>query len=160
MIKHIFAISATALAIGLVPVAAAQAASAGSTPRPLPSPCRTFSARSADRVLGLSRRVHPRERQSTTSNSRACVATHGSRKLAVLVSWHSPGSLGSGWRCYRESRLGPVGRACVSTTRSHGSVLVFRKHGLYVIDAVNITLGHRARRLVQFGLPQYKALRA
>jgi hypothetical protein len=160
MIRHAGAISAVTIAIGLASVAIAPGASAAAAPRPLPNPCKTFSAQAADNVLGLSRRVHPREHLTSASGVKICLASHGGRRLGVQVTWHNPGGPGRGNRCYRESRLGPAGRVCVSTTKTHFSGLEFRKHGLYVVDAINITLGHRGQRLVRFAIPQYKALRA
>jgi hypothetical protein len=160
MIRKALAITAAAIAVGLVPAAAQSASAATAVPRPLPNPCKTFSAHAADSVLGLSRRVHPREHLTSATGVKFCIARHGGRQLGVQVTRDNPGSPGRGFRCHRAPRLGPAGRVCVSTTRTHFSGLEFRKHGLYVIDGINITLGDRGQRLVRFALPQYKAFRA
>jgi hypothetical protein len=166
MIRHISAVGITALAVGLVPLAAAQAASAqgASAPaaKPLPNPCHTFTARSADALLQVSSRTHLSEKLGSNKNPAGltCTIQHGKTRLFVEVS-RQEGGTGSEENCYPSPKLGRDSLLCVSNAKSPAfSFALFHKDGLWVSDSINVRVPDKGQRLYEFALPQYKSFKA
>jgi hypothetical protein len=160
MIRQVTAAVVAALAVGLAPLASAQAAVAA--PKPLPNPCRTFTVKAADTLLRVSSGTHLRERLSVTTvpyTIRTCTVTHGKAKLTVQTQRH-PGAFGMGFNCYKRPKLGSYGTICVSSQKTiKFTFVVFHKDGVYVSDGINATLPRKGARLYQFALPQYHAFK-
>jgi hypothetical protein len=165
MIRRLSVVAVASLAVGLGPVAAAQAATAPArTAHPaaastLPNPCHTVTRTSVRTLMrtGAHARLTERQRRFTKPIVyRQCVIRHARQKLVVQVQ-HRAGGLGGPFNCYQRPRLGSKGQVCVSASKSlHFSFVVFRKHGIYVSDGLNATLPHHGRRLVTFAVAQYR----
>jgi hypothetical protein len=161
MIKQVSAAALAALAISLAPLASAQAAAPAAS-RPLPNPCRTFTAKSADALFGLGRHARLSEKltRTRTPAARTCTVRHARQKL-VVVTQRQAGGFGMGFNCYKRPKLGSYGQICVSAVKKvHFSFVVFRKHGGYGSDGINATLPNKGRRLYRFALAQYRTFRA
>jgi hypothetical protein len=161
MIKHVSTLALAALAIGLAPLASAQAAATPAA-KPLPNPCHTFTARSADALLQVGSRTHLSEKlgSSTSPAARTCTIRHGKTKLAVEVS-RQEGGTGSEETCYPYPKLGRDSLLCVSNAQSPPfSFVVFHKDGLWVGDGINVRVPHKGKRLYEFALAQYKSFKA
>jgi len=166
MIRHISAVALTALSVGLVPFASAQAASAQAAAppavKPLPNPCLTFTARSADALLQVSSRTHLPEMLGSSKNpaARTCTIRHGKTRLIVSVS-RQEGGTGSEENCYPYPKLGRDSLLCVSNAQSPPfSFALFRKDGLWVADGINVRVPDKGQRLYEFALPQYESFKA
>jgi hypothetical protein len=160
MIRHISAVAVTALAIGLAPLASAQAATAPAA-KPLPNPCQTFTARSADALLQLSSRTHLSEKLGSSNNpsARTCTIRHGKTTLVVEVS-RQEGGTGSEETCYRNPKLGRDSLLCVANAQSPPfSTVLFRKDGLWIGDGINVRVPDKGKRLYEFALAQYKSFK-
>jgi hypothetical protein len=160
MIKHVSAMAFAALAIGLAPLASAQAAGVPAA-KPLPNPCSTFTVKSARALLVVGSRTHLPEKLGSTKNPRArtCTIRHRKTKLVVEVS-RQEGGTGSEEKCYMHPKLGHEGLLCVSNAKSSPfSFVVFRKHRLWVSDGINLRIPHKGRRLYEFALLQYQSFK-
>lgn len=156
MIKQVAAAVLASLAVGLAPLASAQAATAA--PKPLPNPCKTFTVKSARTLLRVGPHVGLTEKLGRGKHppSRSCTIKHGKTRLFVGVQ-RQKGGTGSGETCYKRPKLGSDGMVCVSNKNSPPfSFVVFHKHGIWVSDSLNLRLANKGARLVTFALPQYK----
>jgi hypothetical protein len=157
VIKNISAVSFAVLAIGLAPVTLAQAAATPAA-KPLPNPCQTFTAKSAEALLQVTRRTHLSETLGRTKDpaARTCTIRHGKTRFVVQVS-RQKGGTGSEEKCYGYPKLGRGSLLCVSNAQSSPfSFVVFRKHHLWIGDGINVRVPHKGKRLYQFALAQYK----
>jgi len=160
VIKNISAGALAVLAIGLAPVTLAQAAATPAA-KPLPNPCQTFTAKSADALLQVTRRTHLSERLGTSKDpvGRTCTIRRGKTRLVVEVS-RQEGGTGSEENCYRYPKLGRGSLLCVSNARSSPfSFVVFRKHRLWIGDGINVRVPHNGKRLYEFALAQYQGFK-
>jgi hypothetical protein len=161
MIKHVSAVAIAALGIGLAPLASAQAAAAPAA-KPLPNPCHTFTARSADALLQVSSRTQLSEKlgRSTSPAARTCTIRHGKTRLVVAVS-RREGGTGMDETCYPYPKLGRDNLLCVSNAQSPSpfSFVVFRKDHLWLGEGINVRVPHKGKRLYEFALAQYKSFK-
>jgi hypothetical protein len=160
MIKHISAVALAALAIGLAPFTLAQAAATPAA-KPLPNPCQTFTAKSAQALLQVSRRTHLPEKLGSSKDptARTCTIRHGKKRLIVEVS-RQEGGTGSEENCYQYPKLGRDSLLCVSNAESPAfSFVVFRKHRLWIGDGINVRFPHKGKRLYEFALAQYNSFK-
>jgi hypothetical protein len=161
MIKHKSAVALAALAIGLAPLASVHAA-ATTAAKPLPNPCDTFTANSADALLQVSRRTHLSEKLGSSTNpaARTCTIRHGKTRLVVEDS-RQEGGTGSEENCYPYPKLGRDSLLCVSNAQSPPfSFVMFRKEGLWIGDGINVRVPHKGKRLYEFALAQYKSFKS
>jgi hypothetical protein len=155
VIRNVSAVALAVLAIGLGPVTLAQAAATPAA-KPLPNPCQTFTAKSAEALLQVSRRTHLSETLGSSKDpaARTCTIRHGKTRLVVAVS-RREGGTGSEENCYRYPKLGRGSLLCVSNAQSSPfSFAVFRKHHLWIGDGINVRVPHKGRRLYKFALAQ------
>jgi hypothetical protein len=157
MLKRVSAVAVVVSAIGLAPMASAQAASLPAA-KALPNPCHTFTVKSARVLLGVSSRTRLTEKLGSSKNpaARTCTIQHRKTRLVVSVS-RQKGGTGSDEKCYSYPRLGRGSLLCVSNTTSPSfSFALFHKHRLWVADGINVRLPHKGKRLYQFALAQYQ----
>ena len=160
MLKHVSVAAIAAFAIGLVPLASAQAAAVPAA-NPLPNPCHTFTVKSARALLAVSSRTHLPEKLSSSTNPRArtCTIQHGKARLFVEVS-RQKGGTGSEENCYSYPKLGPNSLLCVSNAQSPPfSFALFHKHHLWLADGINRRLPRKGKRLYEFALAQYMSFK-
>ena len=157
MLKHVSAVALAVSAIGLAPLASAQAASMPAA-KALPNPCRTFTVKSARALLAVSSRTRLTEKLGSSKNpaARTCTIRHRKTTLVVGVS-RQKGGTGSDEKCYSYPKLGRGSLLCVSNAGSPPfSFALFHKHRLWVVDGINVRIPHKGKRLYQFALPQYR----
>jgi hypothetical protein len=160
MIGHVSAVAVTALAIGLAPLASAHEATTPAA-KPLPDPCHTFTASSAAALLQVSRRTHLPEKLGSSKNpaGRTCTIRHGKTTLVVEVS-RQEGGTGSEENCYQYPKLGRDSLLCVSNAQSPPfSFVLFRKHGLWIGNGINVRVPDKGKRLYEFALVQSKGFK-
>jgi hypothetical protein len=160
MLKHLPAVALAAIAIGLTPLASAQAAAAPAA-KPLPNACHTFTVKSARALLVVSSSTHLTEKAGSSKNpaARTCTIRHRKTKLVVEVS-RQKGGTGSEEKCYSYPRLGRGSLLCVSNTGSPPfSFALFHKDRLWVADGINVRIPNKGKRLFQFALLQYKSFK-
>jgi hypothetical protein len=157
MIKQLSVVALASAAIGLAPLASAQAA-AHHAPKPLPNPCKTFTVKSARTLLGVGKHTPLTEKLGRTSHptARTCTIHHKKTTLTVAIS-RQRGGTGSNENCFARPKLGSDGEVCVSIPMTPPfSFALFKKHSLWVADGINLMLPHKGDRIYQFALPQYK----
>lgn len=156
MLKHVSAVALTVFAVGLAPLASAQAASIPAA-KALPNPCHTFTVKAARALLGVSSGTRLTEKLGSTKNpaARTCTIKHRKTTLVVEIS-RQKGGTGSDEKCYSYPKLGRGSLLCVSNAGSPPfSFALFHKHRLWVADGINVRIPHKGKRLYQFALPQY-----
>jgi hypothetical protein len=156
MRRYLSAAVLAAVALGLAPAAAAQAAVPPA--QPLLNPCTTFTPRSVHTVLGVRPgvRLGVKLTSSKTGNpSRTCTVTHLRETLKVTIYAH-PVVLPKGLRCFARPKLGAHGRVCPSARpKVHVTYSEFRNRGRgYLVDTINQTLPRQGARLYTFTLAQ------
>jgi hypothetical protein len=163
MLKQVSAValaSLASLALGLAPLAAAQAAPARA--KALPNPCKTFTLKSAHAALAVSPGVRLTEKLTGASHPvrfRACTIKHGKVSLSVTVAWREGGQ-GMDEKCYQRPKLGHAGAVCVSLPRTPAfSFAEFRKDNVWVFDGITAMLPHQGRRIFDFALAQSKSFK-
>jgi hypothetical protein len=157
MIKQLSVAVLATVALGMAPLASAQAAT-HQAPKPLPNPCKTFTIKSARTLLGVGKHTRLTEKLSRTSHpvTRNCTIHHGKTTLTVTVSRQSGGG-GMNQNCFARPRLGSQGQVCVSIPHTPPfSFAQFKKHGLWITDGINLRLPNKGNRIYQFALPQHK----
>jgi hypothetical protein len=160
MLKRVSAVAVVVFAIGLAPLASAQAASTPAA-KALPNPCHTFTVKSARALLGVSSRTRLTEKLGSSKNpaGRTCTIQHRKTRLVVEVS-RQKGGTGSEENCYSYPKLGRGSLLCVSNAKSPPfSFALFHKHRLWVADGINVRIPHKGKRLYQFALAQYMSFK-
>jgi hypothetical protein len=163
MLKQVSAValaSIASLALGLAPLAAAQAAPARA--QALPNPCKTFTVKSARTALAVGPSVRLTEKLTGATKPlryRACTIKHGKVSLSVTVSWQEGGQ-GMDQKCYQRPKLGHGGLVCVSLPHTPPfSYAEFRKDSVWVFDGITAMLPHQGRRIYDFALTQSKSFK-
>jgi hypothetical protein len=161
MLKRASAAALAVFAIGLAPLASAQATSIPAA-KALPNPCHTFTVKSARALLGVSSRTRLTEKLGSSKNpaARTCTIQHRKTRLVVSIS-RQKGGTGSGEKCYSYPKLGRGSLLCVSNAGSPPafSFALFHKHRLWVADGINVREPHKGKRLYQFALAQYMSFK-
>jgi len=149
------------LAGGVLAVAPATSGMAAVAAKSPPNPCKTFTARSADRLFGLSTSTHLVGVLRVFKRPyvvKFCTVRHGRKKLTVetVLRRQAFGNV----VCYRRPALGSFGRVCISRQRGVKlTYAVFHKDGVYVASGINENLPHHGAAIYRFALVQYRHFR-
>lgn len=150
--------------MGLGGIPAAQAAHSASATKALPNPCKSFTTKSVDKLMGLKSSVHPKRKLSTfnkgqPSTYNECMVTHGSKEVVVTFEYEVSGSGGGASpKTYAKPKLGKYGKI-VEAKGPQGSYTsaFYEQHKVFVSDDYPAHyLKHHGKLMYHFALKQSK----
>lgn len=133
-------------------------ASAGAAAHQLPNPCKTFTNKMVDKLMGLPATDKPTRTKSTFSSTNTqCNVQQGNLYFEVAESTITPAHRRPPQHVYKRPKLGHGGEILVGKKKSYDDTeAVFRKHGVWVDDVYSVTLPHKGKKLYVFALAQSK----